>query len=118
MISHIASSVRFARTVVVALVAGAIGASSVSIAHAAPQDDATPQIAVRYSDLNLATEDGSRALYHRLVDAAEQVCGGRGNFAELRYNREVQSCISDTVARAVKKVDHPKFARVAAAQMR
>jgi len=118
MISHIASSVRFARTVVVALVAGAIGASTVSLAHAATQDGATSQVSVRYSDLNLATEDGSRALYHRLVNAAEHVCGSRGNFAELRYNRDVQSCVSDTVARVVKNIDHPRFARVAAAQMR
>ncbi len=117
MISHIASSVRFTRTVVVALVASALGAS-VSYAQVPTQDDAIPQINVNYSDLNLATEAGSRALYHRLVAAAEHVCPSRGHPAELRYNREVHRCITDTVDRAVKGIDHPRFAQVAAAHTR
>src|SRR5262245_11207313 len=99
MISHFASSVRFARTVVVALVANAVGAS-VSYAEVPSPDDAIPQVSVNYSDLNLATEEGSRALYRRLVAAAERVCPSRGIAAELRYNRDVQRCISDTVAQA------------------
>jgi UrcA family protein len=115
MISHIVSSVRVARTVVTALVASAIG-SSVSFAQVPTQDDAIPQISVKYSDLNLATEEGSRALYRRLVAAAEHVCPDRGYVTELRYNRDVQRCIADTVDRAVKGIDHPRFARVAAAQ--
>jgi UrcA family protein len=73
-------------------------------------------VKVNYSDLNLATEAGSRVLYRRLVSAATHVCPEAGYILDLKQNRDAQHCIAETVARTAKEIKHPKFAQVAAAQ--
>lgn len=52
-----------------ALTASALAATPVLAA------EETVTVAVRYSDLDLSTEQGQAALQHRLERAAEQVCG-------------------------------------------
>ena len=117
MSSHTASSGRIARIVLAAIVATAVGVPA-SFAQVPVKDRDPPSVAVEYSDLNLATLEGSRALYHRLVYAARKVCPEVGYPTELRQNREAQRCITATVERAVKQVKNPQLAQVAAAQMR
>jgi len=105
------------RTVVAAF-AIAVGICG-CVAHAPIKDDDTVSVKVDYSDLNLSTEEGSRALYTRLVDAAEQVCPERADtLLALRYNRDAESCITHTVQRAVREIENPVLAEIAAARMR
>jgi UrcA family protein len=114
MSSHTGSSGRLTRIAIAAIVAIAAGIPASSFA----EDSDTSAVTVKYTDLNLATTEGSRVLYQRLVDAARQVCPPLGNAAELRTNREAQRCITASVERAVKQVKSPQFAQVAASQMR
>jgi len=105
------------RTVVAAF-AIAVSVSG-CFAHTPLKDDETVTVKVDYSDLNVSTEQGARALYSRLVDAAEQVCPQRANtLLALRYNRDAERCITGAVERAVSEIRNPKFAEVAAARMR
>ena len=113
MFSHTGSSGRVVRIVVAALVATAAG---IPVSFA--QESETTSVTVKYTDLNLATTEGSRVLYTRLVEAAQKVCPEVGHAADLRGNREARACIAATVEQAVKQVKSPQFAQVAASQMR
>ena len=117
MSSHAASSRRVTHLIVAAILATAVGVPA-SFAQVASNDGDAQSITVKYTDLNLATPEGSRVLYHRLVAAARRVCPDTGNAAELRQNRDAQRCITATVQQAVKQVKSPQFAQVAESQMR
>ena len=117
MSSHTASWGRGARIIFAAVVATTLCVSA-SQAQVSTKDGDIPSIAVRYSDLNLATEEGSRVLYSRLVAAAQQVCPQKGYVMELRQNRDAQRCIVSSVEQAVKQVRSPQLAQVARSQMR
>ena len=118
MTAHTASSVAVTRIVVAAFVAIAVGVPA-CFAQTPPKDGEIPSVTVKYADLNLSTEEGSRALYVRLVAAAQQVCPASGDTPlALRQNRDAQQCITQTVQRVVKEIKHPKFAEVAASHMR
>ncbi len=118
MSSHIGSSARVTRIVVAALLATTAAVVPASYAQVLMSDGQTPSVTVRYSDLNLATSEGSHVLYARLVDAAQRVCPAAGYMTELRQNRDRQRCISTAVEHAVKKIKSPQFAQVAATRMR
>ena len=117
MSSHIGSSARTTRTVAAALLANAVSVVSVS-AQSVTNDDEAPSVTVNFSDLNLATTEGSRALYQRLVGAAERVCPAPSRLMEIRENYRRQNCINTAVENAVKDVRNPRFAEVAASHMR
>src|SRR5882762_3793940 len=53
---------------------GIVGAASMGAVSAATTDDGVPTIKLRYDPQSLATDGGARALYRRLVRAAEAVC--------------------------------------------
>lgn len=75
-----------------AIAAGSIFAAPV---QAAEQEAAT--VEVRYSDLNLSTEEGQRTLERRLNRAAEEVCGiDNRSGAALRSNLS-RRCYAETV---------------------
>jgi UrcA family protein len=119
MFSHTASWGRIARAVAAALVAIAV-IGGIPMSHAAEVADSSdvPAISVKYSDLNLATEAGSRVLYRRLETAARHVCPQIGYVTELRQNREARQCITAAVERAAKQIQSPQFAEVAASKLR
>jgi UrcA family protein len=117
MSSHIASSARATRTVAAALLANAVSVVPVS-AQFVTNDEEAPSVTVNFSDLNLATTEGSRALYQRLVAAAERVCPTTNTLMEIRDNYRRQNCIDTAVENAVKDVRNPRFAEVAASHMR
>jgi UrcA family protein len=85
-----------------------LGAAS-SLAQAAPAASDVRTIAVQYSDLNLATEDGAHRLYGRIVTAARAVCETEDtrDLAALVASR---TCESAAIARAVSEVDSPLLA--------
>jgi UrcA family protein len=118
MSSRIGSSGRVTRIVVAALLATIAAVVPASYAQVLMNDGPAPSVTIRYADLNLATDEGSHALYERLVGAAERVCPARGHMMEIRHNRERERCISTAVDRAVKNIKSPQFAQVAAARMR
>jgi len=120
MTTYTASSVRTKRIAIVALVAGAVGATAAFAQEAVKtQEGEIPSVTVRYSPGELSTDAGSRALYHRLVLAAEQVCPEKsGTLMALRQNVEARRCVDEAVERAVKDVKNPRFAEAAAGYMR
>lgn len=89
---------------------GAIGS-----AHAATAD--VPALKVRYSDLNLSTEQGSLALYGRIVAAAHQVCAV-DDIRDLAAFPAVNACREQAVAQAVRDVNSPMLASVHAERVR
>ncbi len=77
---------------------------------AAPAADA-PSFAVHYSIHSLATDDGVRTLYRRIVLAAEEVCP-RPSGSSVFVNPAVRACREQAIAGAVQKIDNPKLAQV------
>ena len=91
-----------------ALAAGAAGAASL------PGDLAqadVPKLAVRYSPEQLATDDGARKIYRRLVNAAEQVCPGPATGTRF-LAASTQQCRAQAVASAVTKINNSRLAAV------
>ncbi len=89
---------------------GAVGS-----AHAAGADP--PALKVRYSDLNLSTEQGSLALYGRIVAAAQQVCAV-DDCRDLRAAAAAKACRQQAIAQAVRDVNSPMLASVYAGRLR
>jgi UrcA family protein len=72
---------------------------------------------VNYHDLNLATEQGTQALYERIVLAARRVCA----VSDIRILAEVaaaQVCQVQAIAHAVRDVNSPRLAAVYSAHQR
>ena len=73
-----------------------------------------PTLEVSYTDLDIATEQGARALYRRISTAARQVCPrGEGSIVP-KLNDISRTCIRDAIARAVREVNSPRLAEVEA----
>jgi len=73
---------------------------------ATAQDSDAPSMKVRYADLNLATEDGARALLQRIRHAARLVCDQQwGDSTEAAMLS--RSCFADSTRQAVAKVNSP-----------
>jgi UrcA family protein len=80
-----------------------------SMAHAQPADMQT--LAVKSSDLNLATPEGNRTLYHRIVVAAEKVCSTPpATGSRLPINS--RSCVKKAIAQAVKATKSAQLAEM------
>ena len=56
------------------ILCGVVGATGIGAVSAATPDDESLSVAVKYYPQDLSTQDGARALYRKLVRAAEQVC--------------------------------------------
>jgi UrcA family protein len=98
---------------VVAL-AGCLFAGTVGAAHATTPAADVPSVVVSFSDLNLSTEQGTSALYHRIVAAARQVCpqADQRDLSAYTYSR---ACQEAAIARAVNDVHSSHLAAVHAA---
>ena len=95
------------RAVFAAAVASAtLGLMSVSVARADDDHDVS-SVKVNFGDLDLTTRHGSKTLYLRLQNAANDVCGdtvGNLNFPELR---QIRRCDQEAIESAVARVDRP-----------
>ena len=98
-----------------ALIAACVAVSAAGSAHAAAAG--APTVKVRYADLNLATEQGSLALYGRIVAAAQQVCTPE-DIRDLHAVADARSCRAQAIALAVRDVHSPMLASVYAASSR
>jgi len=110
--SRLSDLLRAAAALTACLIVGASGT-----AYAAAPADASPSVRVNYRDLNLATEQGTQALYGRIVSAAHKVCAPR----DIRILVEVtaaQSCEAQAIEQAVRAVNSPRLAAAHSAHQR
>jgi UrcA family protein len=107
---RIAHSLTLLATVAMAASATA-GAASPFSRVATPANQA-PTMTVRFADLNLTTDQGVAALYHRLSYAARQVCP-RADLADLNGQQISHDCQAVAIQQAVRSIGSPMLARVA-----
>jgi UrcA family protein len=106
----------FTRATLTVLAFGLVGFGA-SVATAANAAGDSPAVSVHYSDLNLATEQGTLALYQRIVSAARQVCPANTG-PNARLAAQARRCVDEAVARAVQEVQSAKLAELQAARGR
>jgi UrcA family protein len=88
----------------------AIAASLVAVAlSTAPAlaYSTSPNVIVRFDDLNLDGAAGVATLYRRLHVAAEKVCGPRETTGSRLVSPDWQKCVAAAVDHAVKGIDRP-----------
>ena len=70
------------------------------------------QMAISYSDLNIHSEAGARALLGRLKMAARVVCGPEPVFGELQRTEAYETCRLSALDHAVAAIDSPELAEI------
>jgi UrcA family protein len=93
------------------ILCGVVGASAIGAVSAATPDDEASSIAVKYDPQSLSTEDGARALYRKLVRAAQEVCP-TNSASPLVPSAAVAECRAQSIARAVFKINNPSLVAV------
>lgn len=91
-----------------AVLAAGVLVGPLGVAHAAAPAQEAPTLVVSYGDLNLASADGARALYHRIAAAARQVCP----FPDSRNLQQVsaaEGCRAAAIERAVRDINNPQL---------
>lgn len=91
-----------------ALTAAALLASPVVASAAQPAAD-VPQTALYYSFKELSTDQGTRALYQRIVSAARAVCPGSDS-RDLGAYASSRECQRQAVARAIHQIGNARLA--------
>jgi UrcA family protein len=83
-----------------------------NVASAAqPRADVAPQTAVQYSFSELATDEGTRAVYARIKRAAAAVCPSY-DLLDLDMAAASQECQRQAMARAVSQIGNARLAAV------
>ena len=105
------STTSFSRRLTVTLLSAcavAVLAATASVARAA---DASPtaRVVVTYRDLDLGTQRGALALYHRIELAAHKVCPAADS-RPLVDKAAAWSCQRQAVDRAVESISNPQLA--------
>jgi UrcA family protein len=107
------SSSSRARTAV-AMLAGLLAVSVVSVSHAGtasqPDTDA-PRLTVDYKDLDLSSEKDALTLYRRIETAAREVCPQPTKYS-MRITELSRKCVAAAITRAVTEVNSPQLARL------
>jgi UrcA family protein len=99
------------RMTLMMILCGILSATAAGAVSAATLDDGVPALAVKYNPATLDTDQGARALYVRLVKAAEQVCPA--SFAGSRLvSPAVQQCREQALAGAVHNINNSRLAAV------
>jgi len=90
-----------------AMLAGAYAAALVACpAQAAEIADTPPTEVVKFADLNISSHAGAAALYRRIHNAAERVCGSVDP-RELARAAVVKACVDHAVTEALVAVNNP-----------
>jgi UrcA family protein len=100
-----------------ALLAACVSVAASGAAHATTESSDAPALKVRYNDLDLATEQGSMALYGRIAAAAQQVCAA-DDIRNLAAVAAAHACRAQAIEKAVREVHSARLASVYAAQLR
>ncbi len=95
------------RAVFAAAVASAtLGLMSVSVARA-DGDQEVSSVKVNFGDLDVSTMKGSKTLYLRLQNAANDVCGDTVGILSFPELRQIRRCDQEAIESAVARVDRP-----------
>ena len=98
-----------------------LASAAAGVAGAAPLGEgaqaAVPKLAIRYASQDLATDEGARTVYQRLVSAAEEVCPGPVTGSHL-VSAAAQRCRDQAVASAVRQINSARLAQVYSAAMK
>ena len=62
---------------------------------------------VKYSDLNLSSREGAKAMYERIKSTARKLCGDEPSNSEFGGIQAWQGCVSDAVDNAVTHLNAP-----------
>ena len=92
---------------IVTMIACAATAGIASTAQAGDAGDASARydsVVVRYSDLDLDSAAGNKALFARLSAAAERACGNAPSARDLQRQAQFRACYERALNRAVDKV--------------
>lgn len=81
-----------------------LGAQSAS---AAPADDGTVNVVVRYADLDLKSAYGAQTMLNRLTAASRAACGPQPSITELDRTKPYETCVHDTLSQAVETIHAP-----------
>jgi UrcA family protein len=95
------------------MLAGGLACALAGTAGAAAMDE-VPSIVVRYDSQALATDDGVRKLYRRIVAAAGQVCPD-APIGYLTATQRVKQCRAQAIARAIGQINDARLAALYAA---
>jgi len=110
----LASSSSSRARITLALLAGLLAVSVVSVSHAgmAPQPDSdAPRLTVDFKDLDLSSEKDALTLYRRIETAARQVCPQPSKYS-MRVTELARKCVAAAISRAVTEVNSPQLARL------
>ena len=101
------------------LVAGAI-LSSLALGFAtvscADERATSPQLIVKFGDLDVSTSKAAAALYGRIHNAAFNVCWRMYDHDNLAYRLNKDACLQKVIADAVTKVNQPALSAVFASK--
>jgi UrcA family protein len=86
-----------------------------TIAHANPAGEFRSET-VKYADLNTTSDQGAAVLFHRLTNAAKNVCRDLGPGRSLGLMSAYNNCIHKALSNAVADVDRPAVSAYAAAR--
>jgi UrcA family protein len=90
------------------LVLGSLMGGLALASPASPNTEPTA-VVVKYGDLNLASDAGVNALYHRITYAARQACPDP-SINDLIFRQRVVECRQQAVARAIHQIDNSRLA--------
>jgi UrcA family protein len=116
MTTSITASAAGLRAKIALLVLGTFaGVMAAGAASAASPESDVPTVLVHYSEQSLATDEGVKVLYRRIVAAAKEVCP-ESPTRNLNQQMRVEQCRSDAIVRAVRQVDNSRLAALHAAR--
>ncbi len=100
-----------ATVVLATLLAGAmlVGAPSARADDAKTGRSLNPAVTVRFADLNPSTPEGIRALYERITDAAQTVCGPSSSLWDANAYWNWRTCYRATIANTVRQINRPQL---------
>jgi UrcA family protein len=91
----------------VACAAVSIGVLAGSTAFADDYGSETRSVRVLFPDLNLATEHGTKTLFMRLQNAAQDVCGDTFDTPYIDVRVQVERCQQTAIESAVEQINQP-----------
>jgi UrcA family protein len=91
---------------------GVVGVAASGAVSAASNLDDGPGFSIKYSPESLTTDAGVRALYNRIVRAAEEVCPVATGTRVISSG--VKECRAKAVANVVHQINNPRLAALLA----
>jgi UrcA family protein len=99
------------RAFTAALALGVLAAAALASPTVASANDAGFETNVYFTAHDLSTEQGTRALYRRIVGAAEEVCPGSDSLYPDVVNKS-KECQRAAIARAIGQIGSARLAAV------